>query len=705
MRFSRPSLSFVALLALPAAMLAAQPKEKFTGTTTVVAVEVPVQVLVDGRPVRGLTAADFEIVDGRQVREITGFEVVDLAQGAPAAAPAAAPVAPVAGRRHFLMLFDLSFSRPASIVKARAAARELITGSLHPSDLVAVATYSARRGPALLIGFTSDRRQVDLAIETMGLPQLVERSPDPLAVVLGNLRDQAQVPGAPPRRADAAVQEFLEDMERDEAATRLQDKGNEITSLTRGFADLARLMGNVRGRKHVVYLSEGFDSQVVSGTTDEMSRSAMSQAAESGELWKIDSEARFGSTRVANDLEQMLEEFRRADCAVQAVDIGGLEEASGTVRRRAQRDSLFLMAKDTGGQLFENFNELGQAMGRMLESTSVTYVLTFQPRDLELDGKYRRLKVNLKGGPEGARLVHRPGYYAPLPFEQVQGAARQLDTAQLLFGGEPGGSFAVGAVAASLPLEAGRAYVPVVFEVDGARLLAGRSGGELALDLYVYALDAAGGVHDFVAQNLRLDLSKAGEKLRAEGIKLFASLYLPPGDFTLRALARDGASGAYGLAEVPVSVPAFEANAPVALAPLFAEPMTRGLVSRAVVAGRRPDPPYPFLLGGEFFLPQGLPRVAAHGEARLCQLVFGLGDGPLEIRGEVLSSDGRPVGAAGVELVKRTATETPGLQRLEVALRAGDLAPGDYRLRLTVTGAGSGASVTGSTPFAVGSGG
>ena len=43
-------------------------------------VEVPVQVVKDGEPVRGLTAADFEVYDGRKKLPVTGFEVLDLSR-------------------------------------------------------------------------------------------------------------------------------------------------------------------------------------------------------------------------------------------------------------------------------------------------------------------------------------------------------------------------------------------------------------------------------------------------------------------------------------------------------------------------------------------------------------------------------------------------------------------------------------------------
>ncbi len=170
---------------LAAAALALAPwlatAQTFTETTEVVVVEVPVQVIKDGEPVRGLTANDFELFEGRKKVPITGFEVLDLEMtGSGQEAMAAVPVS---ARRHFLMLFDLSNSEPKAIVKARDAAAGVVS-TLHPTDLVAVATYSALQGPNLVIGFTPDRGQIKTAIDTLGLPQLVDRSADPLKLIL-----------------------------------------------------------------------------------------------------------------------------------------------------------------------------------------------------------------------------------------------------------------------------------------------------------------------------------------------------------------------------------------------------------------------------------------------------------------------------------------------------------------------------------------
>jgi len=187
-------LGLPALAALPAAAAQRQAQAPtFEGSSQVVAVEVPVNVVGrDGEPVRGLTAGDFEVWDGNDRQTISSFEVVDLktmkeaapVPGAPEAAPAPPDLRPAA-RRHFLLLFDLSFSTPSSVLKARMAARDFVLHSLHPTDLAAVATYSLETGPKLIVTFTPDRVQLARAVDTLGYHQALGGARfDPLRFVI-----------------------------------------------------------------------------------------------------------------------------------------------------------------------------------------------------------------------------------------------------------------------------------------------------------------------------------------------------------------------------------------------------------------------------------------------------------------------------------------------------------------------------------------
>ncbi|HEY2322245.1 MAG TPA: hypothetical protein VGJ82_05200, partial [Thermoanaerobaculia bacterium] len=137
----------LAVLLLAAASLSAQVNESIT----INYVEVPVTV-VDraGNPIRGLTKANFEIVDEGKKRDITGFESIDFS-----ARGVSSPPITAAARRNFLLLFDLTFSSPASINRAKVAARQFATKMMKPDDRIAVASIDVAHGFRLLTSFTT----------------------------------------------------------------------------------------------------------------------------------------------------------------------------------------------------------------------------------------------------------------------------------------------------------------------------------------------------------------------------------------------------------------------------------------------------------------------------------------------------------------------------------------------------------------------
>jgi len=697
-----------AVLCLAAPGLAAQPPAPaptFSETAEVVVVEVPVQVVKDGEPVRGLTADNFEVYDGRRKQKVTGFEALDLYSAA-APQPAMSAV-PAAARRHFLLIFDLSFSEPKSIVKAREASKTLIKG-LHPTDMVAVSTYSAQRGPQLVLGFTSDRRQIGSAIDTLGVPQLVDRAPDPLRLVVASMENElssAPSGGSTTQAQDnraANQQTVLETLKQFSIASERADRSAQkavVAAYTRSMADLAKMMGTVDGRKMVVYLSEGFDSSLLAGTTDLKEQNDMATSAQSGEIWNVDSEKRFGDVKTANNVEKMLEEFRRADCTIQAVNIGGLKaDADQGFVRKGGADSLLQMAKGTGGDVYENTNDLSAAMGQMLRRTGVTYVLTYQPDEIKHDGEFHKLRVELKNAPRGARLVHRPGYYAPLPYARQSPLEKLLQTANDVMSGEESGSISTAVLAAPFQVPGEKAYVPVLIEIDGKSLTASTTGNTLPAEIYVYALDQSGAVHDFLSQTLGLDLTKAGAALKQNGLKFFGHLDLLPGDYSIRVLVRNGVTGASSLRVVPVHVPAFAKGQPALLPAFFPEAPGRWVLAKEAQRGEGKQPSYPFVLKQESYIPANRPLLSDGQEARLSLVGYNLGSGELQTESRVLSKDGREVGPADLKVVER---EAGAPDRLLATFRPPKLAPGEYLLRVTVTN-GAGLSQSSTAPFVVG---
>ncbi len=685
------------MTALP---LAAQ---RFTEATDVVVVEVPVQVVRDGKPVRGLNAADFELYEGREPQPITGFEVLDLAT-IPAGQPEATRRMPMSARRRFVLLFDLGFSKPTSMTRAREAAKRLLQGSFHATDLVAVGAYLPSKGPQLLLGFTTDRAQIESAIDRLS-PVQNHFAADPLLLagdmvamddshdVSPKLMENSETAADSPytgREATVSSSAALARSEREK-------RRSTLAAFTRSLAVFAGAMAAVDGRKHVLLLSEGFDSSLALGTMDEAEIQQMDTFAVVGDVWNIDNDQRYGNTKASSDLEKMLEALRRADCVVQAVDIGGVRASADDLRaaRSQGADGLFLMANSTGGELYQNFNDLGAAMEKMLDRTSVTYVLSFQP-EVKHDGQYRKLRVELKN-PQGARVVYRPGYYAPKPYGQRSAMEKLLQTAGEVVSGQEGGPVGLAVLAAPFKIPGDKAYIPVVIEIDGASLLAGHQDPALPAEVYVYAMDARGSVQDFFTQTMRFELAKVGDTVRRTGIKIFGDLELAPGAYSIRVLVRNGQTGAAGMRVSSLEVPAFSQAAPMLLPPFFPEPADRWLMVREVKV-REGEVPYPFMSRKEPYVPASLPVLLPDQAVPLSLIGYGLGTGRLKAQAMVMTADGKEVGEGMIGLVGRESGGAEGPDRLNATFQPPQLQPGDYLLLITVTTA-TGAAETSVAPF------
>ncbi|HEX6199598.1 MAG TPA: VWA domain-containing protein, partial [Thermoanaerobaculia bacterium] len=395
----RSSPLALALVVAAFAWPAAGQDASFDDVTEILEVQVPVNVSSrDGSPVRGLTAEDFEVYDRGRQQVVTGFDVVDLGVLEPGAiqGPRALDLAiPSAARRHFLLLFDLTFATPASVTKARDAAHDFVLQELHPTDLAAVATFSLDLGPRLLVTFTPDRAQLARAIDTMGAPRLLDQNGtvDPLRFMIedpnrpgmsSTFGESERGAGSFAGRVDQEVSEYLKVIAKQmDKLEKIYLRGR-VSSWVSALDEMAQTLGTVDGRKHVVFFTEGFDGRLMLGRgPDPSDKEAMADRVnlDFGQSWWGDSDDVYGNTALQSQVGDMLDSFRRSDCLIQAVDISGLGSDSAEDRRARTvgQDALFYMANETGGNLFEDTNDLGSELREVLARSSVTYLLSFQP--------------------------------------------------------------------------------------------------------------------------------------------------------------------------------------------------------------------------------------------------------------------------------------------------------------------------------------
>src|SRR5947209_7284733 len=290
----------LALLLLAAASVSAQVNENIT----VQYVEVPVTV-VDrgGSPIRALTKANFEVIDEGKKREIAGFETVDFASAEaaePVGASGTAPISPAA-RRNFLLVFDLSYASPTAMTRAKDAARKFVTEMVGPQDRVGVATVDVAHGFHLLTSFTTDRSLVASAIaKPAGFTAF-----DPLQVAGAPIDQEvaaAMMDGG--ARGENPNAEIIYELNHGEDSYNRGNIDRELNLLS----GLSQVLRAVRGQKHLVLLSEGFDPRLIQGRDagNDKERGGESTSVEGGAIWMVDNDNRFGSVSSLRLLEKMV---------------------------------------------------------------------------------------------------------------------------------------------------------------------------------------------------------------------------------------------------------------------------------------------------------------------------------------------------------------------------------------------------------------
>ena len=630
------------LLLFTAAAAVAQVKE----TINVHLVEVPVMVVDrDGNPVRGLTAANFEILDEGKKRPVTSFDKIDF--GSADSVRNTSPLNPAA-RRSFLLLFDLSFSSPSGRIKAQEAARNFIARGMQRRDLAAIATVDVDRGFRLLAAFTTDRHLLTTAINN---PALFHSS-DPLQIAGSDVMEMPSTDPAAVASADmSAVDEYTVEIGRLEK--RLNDSYNrgrverQITQL----GGMARTMRMLPGRKQVVFFSEGFDARLVQGRDARALGDSLSDMdlVIHGEGYKTDSDARYGNSTTMSILDQMARAFRGSDVVLNAVDIQGVRVQNDLQKGSSinSNEGLYLVSSSTGGEVFRNSNDLNADMERMLHRQEVVYVLGFQAPGSDAN-KFHSLKIRVNGV-SGVRVQHRAGYWEAArenPLERV------LTNAEIVLNDIPQNDISIAALAVPFPTSRD-SQVPVIVEINGNDLLRDVKTNQVAAEIYVYAFNDEGIVRDRMFQKLTVDAAKAGDKLRETGIKYYTTLSLPEGTYAVKTLVRVPQTERKGYARTDIVVP--PAHDVAVLPPLFIEEPGKWLM----VKGGSHDATnasYPFEINGESFIPSAAVHVKK-GEARDFA-VFVYNATPEEVAWETTVND--PTGAqhaASPSLIKQTPYE------------------------------------------------
>jgi VWFA-related protein len=648
----------------------------------VTVIEVPVTVADrSGNSIRGLTKENFELqVDGKRV-PIEYFEVVDLTTVTAASERRDQPL-PAAAYRNFLLLFDVANSSPGTIGRAREAAKQFVETQMGERDLAAVSTFTSEQGARMVTSFTRNRELLIKAIETLGDVNYFKVG-DPL--LLSEQRQPASTASVRADVEDAKLEERKE-LNQQTSHAHANEMRNRIRIQVQNFGTVARALDGLRGQKQVILLSEGFDASLLTGRQDlsVAATQAETNAVLSGEVWKVDSDKRYGTTREANDITQMAELFRRSDVRLHAIDIKGVRsdvDAREGVRK-SSNEGLFLLTNPTGGTVVRNANDLSSQFGELMRRQEVIYLLGFRAPQTNSPGKFHPVRVRLSGAK--GELTHRSGFYETGAQNQLEAT---LTLSEMLMTMREVADIPLSVAATAVP-GADDARVPIVIDSPGAAMLQGTTSDAVNVQLFVYAFDDKGQVRDYMQQRVNLDLSKTGGAVRATGLRYLGALRLPPGDYDVKALVRVDETGRTGLATARLTVPAFGANA--VLTPVAAEPP--GAWVTLVSPTRGSDATSILTLGDRPFVARRRANVALGTEQEVALMFRGIPADKLTVTPNLVAGDGS-VQEGNVELVGRTAPDDQGLYKLLYRFKPEALARGEYELRFTVVPQGSMPSV------------
>jgi VWFA-related protein len=689
--------SYLAALALASSPAVAdkRPARPPVFGTEISLVSVPVFVVdKDGRAMRGLALEDFELVEDGKPARIVSFQYIDTTEAGEVDALRLAPAA----RRHFLLLFDMSFTDPGGLYRAREAASDFVRRRLAPSDLAAVATFDVNRGIRLVANFTEDRSLLLHAVGTLGVAGLA-RINDPLSlsadIVSPDIQANAagrfgETSGAVTDQVSAAILRMMRAADQDMYR-------RQVMMLVGSLEELAKGLRGVEGRKQVLYFSAGFNSEPIVGFSPADARSAALAITE-GRLQDVDHASRYGDATLRNTMNTMIRQLSSADCVVHSIDVTGLGSdraltRSGVnedlARETSGRDALNFLASETGGRLFKDSNDLGSALGEILDMTSRYYILGYQPAPGKGPGAFHKVKVKVRR--KGARLSHRTGYFERLPRPSQAPLQRKFEAAQLVMTGVGTGGIDFSALCLPFPEPGPQQRLGVVLQVPRGDLR-WQAGQPTSLEVYGYAVAADGTVQDHLAQLARFDPARADPQGQARGVSFHGTFRVAPGKYTVKLMVQDPDSGSAGVQFLDVTVPPYEPRAGFLLPPVVMDEAGSWL-GLEMSAGRPGAGESPFEVAGRPFLPRTSFQVKSGTPEKLVLIAYEP-DAPrdpaagIEIRSSLRNADGTPV-AGGLVRLEKMHREGRGRRTYVLDYTPEGLAPGDYTLRIGIGESGS----------------
>jgi VWFA-related protein len=496
----------------------------------------------DGNAVEGLTAKDFIVTEDGQPQDVAFVEFHRLG-GASAPLP---PVNTVPGgratvetvppptqteiatpppgdsrfrdRRLLILYFDLTATPPADQMRAFQAAQKFIGSQMETADVVALMTFG---GGAVRVvqDFTDDRARLLEVIDTL---------------IFGEDKDGDGVRDAPDTSSAFG---------QNDAEFNIFNTDRQLSALQTAVTMLRPLPE----RKALVYFASNLR---LNGTDNNAQLRATTNAAIRANVSIFPVDAR---GLVA---EAPLGDATRQSPGGVGMFSGRLAETAMTRFQRSQ-DTLYALAKDTGGTpLFDN-NDLSVGIVQAAQRQTSYYIIGYYSTRTAADGRFRRIRISLAGG-LSADLSYRQGYYADKEFARLTGAERERQLEEALMLENPITEITIAMEVNYFQLNRAEYFVPVAVKIPGSELaLARRRGAQrTVIDFIGEIKDDYGVTHQNVRDRLDIRLSdETASQLATRPIQYETGFTLLPGRYVIKFLARDNETGRIGTYQAPFTIP------------------------------------------------------------------------------------------------------------------------------------------------------
>jgi hypothetical protein len=242
---------------------------------------------------------------------------------------------------------------------------------------------------------------------------------------------------------------------------------------------------------------------------------------------------------------------------------GGIGMFSGsgaqalTTRFQQSQDTLYALAKDTGGKPFFDSNDLAMGIKQAAEAMTSYYEIGYYPARTVADGRFRRVKISLKPGVAG-ELSYRQGYFADKEFGKFNAADKERQLEDALMMDNPVTDINIAMEVNYFQLNSAEYFVPVDVKIPGRELALARRRGaqETLIDFIGEVKDDFGNTIQNLRDKLDIKLSDStAVQLATHPIEYHTGFTLLPGKYLIKYLVRDAETGRIGTYQMNFTVP------------------------------------------------------------------------------------------------------------------------------------------------------